>query len=76
MSTGRMSPEYAQFLCDRFYRLYKQTCKLKVNCIVSGCDQFAVIKANIDDLNYDELKNTFKCSECKVHYYCSTSDED
>jgi hypothetical protein len=67
MEHGRFSKEYAQFLADRFYRRYKETCSLKVGCIVHGCEQFMVIRANTPETEQSKLMDTFKCELC-----CST----
>jgi hypothetical protein len=71
---GRYSKEYEQFLCDRFYRRYKETAFIKIECIVEGCKVTRDIRANVLDHVFDRIRNTFKCNECKKSDY--TSDDE
>jgi hypothetical protein len=72
MERGRFSKEYAQFLCDRFYRRYKETCSLKVGCNTAGCDSFKTVRAN-DEEDYDR---PFRCEDCKKTEYQHSSDDE
>jgi hypothetical protein len=64
MERGRFSEEYAQFLCDRFYRRYRETCHLKVICTVEGCQQFTTIPAKTPEPEQNIIMDTFKCNLC------------
>ena len=70
---GRYSQEYAQFLCDRFYRRYKETAFLLVKCIVDGCENTFGIRANTPDDKYDIFRETFRCRNCERN---SSSDDE
>lgn len=64
MERGRFSKEYAQFLCDRFYRRYRETCSINVVCTVQGCEQFTTIRAKTPEPEQSILMDTFKCKLC------------
>jgi len=74
MLKGRYSREYEQFLCDRFYRRYKETAFIKVECITSGCSNTCAIRANTTDDVFDRIRNTFRCELCKRERYASDSE--
>jgi len=76
MERGRFSKEYAQFLCDRFYRRYKETCYLKVTCTVYDCEQFTTIRANTPESQQNILMDTFKCDLCRSNQYRHSSDSE
>lgn len=76
MERGRFSKEYAQFLCDRFYRRYKETCYLKVTCTVQGCQQFTTIPAKTPEPEQSMLMDTFKCELCAAYEYRHSSDDE
>jgi hypothetical protein len=76
MERGRFSKEYAQFLCDRFYRRYRQTCSIKITCLMNHCDNFIPIRANTPESEQIELMKTFKCQSCTPKEYMHWSDED
>jgi hypothetical protein len=59
MEAGRYSTKYGQFLYNRFYRRYNDTCYVKVNCVVEGCKETVSIRANTP-----EPEKTFKCETC------------
>ena len=77
MERGRFSKEYANFLCDRFYRRYRDTCYIKIFCIVHSCDEFIPLRANTPESQQTILMNTYKCKKCasKEYYYWSDEDE-
>lgn len=70
MERGRFSKEYAQFLCDRFYRRYRETCFIKVSCTVEGCEHFTTISAKTPEVEQSKLMDAFVCELCR------SSDEE
>jgi hypothetical protein len=58
------SNEYAQFLCDRFYRRYKETAKLVILCSVCVISK-KLVPASIADDDYDYEVDHFICVDCK-----------
>ena len=76
MERGRFSKEYAQFLADRFYRRYRETCYLKVCCTVHGCEQFRTIRASMPEPEQSMLMDTFKCERCMSDQYRHSSDDE
>ena len=64
MERGRFSKEYAQFLCDRFYRRYRKTCYVKLSCTGYGCNEFTPLRASTPEPEQNMLMNTFKCKKC------------
>jgi len=75
MERGRFSKEYAQFLADRFYRRYKETCYLEVSCTVQGCQHFMTIRANTPESQQNILMDTFRCDLC-ISDECQHSSDD
>ena len=64
MERGRYSKQYAEFLCDRFYRRYNDTCYVKIKCVVAGCGRIMSMRANTPEEEQSVLIDTFKCETC------------
>lgn len=64
----RLSKEYAQLLCDRFYIRYKATAKLIILCTVCAVTK-KIVPACLQDDEYNYHFDYFVCDECKKYNY-------
>ena len=63
-SNMRSSPEYGELLCNRFCNRYRDTIKLKINCIICKTN-YTSVPANINRDEYWKIRDTYKCTSCE-----------